>query len=381
MANGIVITDLWKKEQKPGKRWLVRVWDPYAHKYKSKRFEKRKDGERWATGQSAQQQKLIDPELGSITLEEVLPTYIAALKRLNRSPDYIENTNVVLQDAIDKGVGDLSKRALLIQTEKWLDLARSLHPRREGKPLSASTLNGYRRTIRALVHWCQRRQLVEHDHLMGLTAATVDAPLKEVLTLEEVRRVLEHATKPEVWVKYGRLVTIMMYTGMRLEEACHLKWEAIDFSAKMVYVRLGDYRLKRRRERLIPLQPELAKLLRREDINKNPWPGTTLPAIRDLRRDQHRRRFKKLLKEAGINRDGITPHSCRHTWISLMLATGENAPLVQIYAGHQDLKTTAGYSQSQARYRNQVEGWPRGVLRLNLINSGQLDQSKIARSR
>jgi integrase len=49
-------------------------------------------------------------------------------------------------------------------------------------------------------------------------------------------------------------------------------------------------------------------------------------------------RADKAWSEAGLDR--ITPHECRHTFASLMIAAGVNAKALQAFMGHSSITTT-----------------------------------------
>jgi integrase len=73
------------------------------------------------------------------------------------------------------------------------------------------------------------------------------------------------------------------------------------------------------------------------------------------------------LRRCGIDPKGRTPHSTRHTWISLLLAADVNAIQVAAWAGHESLLTTQGYARQQMLYRHTVTAWQRGTFRLRPI--------------
>ena len=50
------------------------------------------------------------------------------------------------------------------------------------------------------------------------------------------------------------------------------------------------------------------------------------------------RRADQVWKKAGLER--ITPHSCRHTFASLMIAAGVNAKALSTYMGHANISIT-----------------------------------------
>jgi integrase/recombinase XerD len=54
----------------------------------------------------------------------------------------------------------------------------------------------------------------------------------------------------------------------------------------------------------------------------------------------------RLARAAGIEKS-ITPHSLRHTYVTLALDAGADLRDVQASAGHRDPKTTMGYDRAR----------------------------------
>ena len=69
--------------------------------------------------------------------------------------------------------------------------------------------------------------------------------------------------------------------------------------------------------------------------------------------DWFRRKFKEAIGEI----DGVrvlTPHSCRHTYVSQMQALGVDLPTIQSIVGHADIDMTQHYLHVQDNIRQQA---------------------------
>ncbi len=354
---GIVVRDLWKETgTKAGKRFLFRAWDPEGQTYASKRFLEKRDGSIWAKSKGARL-RTGDDVTGKLLTLSVLTEFLADLRRRRRVERHCLDVERIIKSAIKAGLTDLRSSRLLAQAREWLRTLESSHPLYDARPLSPASRNRYLTVLRALVRFAVKNDRLPKDPLAALEREKSDRPLKAMFNLSELRSLVLRHDDP-----YHLRFCLMLYTGCRIGEAMHIKWENIDWDAKRIAIRLdGAYSLKQRKERVVPLLYELSLILAPIRKDKG-W------VIED---DDQRNRavtygwhFDRFLARAGMDPGDRTPHSTRHTWISLMLAVGENAPLVKAYAGHESLSTTEGYGLSQERFREAVRGWPRGEFEL-----------------
>jgi integrase len=124
-----------------------------------------------------------------------------------------------------------------------------------------------------------------------------------------------------------------------------------------------------KRARVTRLMEEFAEAIKWQALRIQ---GPVFPQYRDMPNWQFQAAFESYLAHCGIMaltpqaKKKRTPHSTRHTWTCLMLASGENEILVQHYAGHTQKEMTGYYARQQDIFRRQVEkaGWPKGELRL-----------------
>ncbi len=182
----------------------------------------------------------------------------------------------------------------------------------------------------------------------------VPSRLKPQFSMDELRRLVSKAGD-----HYHSFLCVLLYTGTRIDEAAHLRWEDVDCSGNMVAVTLDSgANIKRDKERLIALQPELAAYLLaiRPEHAAGPIFG---------RVGAHRgARFAAYLKRCGVTKGRRTPHSLRHCYAGLQTAAGLSHALLRAYMGHSADSTTASYAKMATSYVSAVEGWPRGQFQL-----------------
>lgn len=357
--------------------WLARAWDPLRQTYISKRFAPPYDKGQatdWAKAEAADYALLAREQLpqdaGVLTTTQLAEAYLKDLRRRRRSPVHLADVAQML-DRYARAVPDLSARTALTDTEEWLEtLTRAPRgaqtPQREGHTgagnteapaLAPATVNKYLTVIRAMAAWGKRRRYLLRDPLEPIERVAVPKPIKAQFTVAELKRLVGAVDHP-----YHPRFCLMLYAGLRVQEAHHLQWESIDFEGRMIAVVQGDYALKGDKERLVPLQAELALVLglmpRRSD-------GFLFePAICNLQGPQHGRHLARFCADVGVTIGDRTPHSLRHCYAGLMTATAVPSLLLAAYMGHSTTQTTAGYTELATRYLAPSSSWRRGEFEL-----------------
>lgn len=169
-----------------------------------------------------------------------------------------------------------------------------------------------------------------------LSRRTQPAPLPEVLSIEEVQRLLAALRA----AKFRALFTTIYATGIRIGEACYLRTHDIDAERSVIVVR-G----KGSKERIVSLSPRLLMMLRdywKQERPPQPW----LFASRTggpLGQDAARVALKRAALEAGLDKH-VTPHVLRHSFATHLLDAGTELRVIQVLLGHADIKTTTRYA-------------------------------------
>lgn len=175
---------------------------------------------------------------------------------------------------------------------------------------------------------------------------------KEAFTAEEVRLMLEHL--PEDQVGWG--IRLMLCTGMRTQELLGLEPRHIAEDGSWITIEQAVVMEKGSAEigppksqdsyRTVPIPRSVqycARLLRAVDT-KFIWERG--------KRDKpcNPSYFRKKFKEELEGIEGVrvlTPHSCRHTYVSQMQALGVDLATIQSLVGHADVDMTKHYLHVQ----------------------------------
>lgn len=185
---------------------------------------------------------------------------------------------------------------------------------------------------------------------------------------------LRRPEEPDPW---WLACCLLVYTGCRAQEAMHLRWEWIHWDTRIITLKLtDDYEQKTDSERLIPLEPELAEVLR--PLMK-PHGHILSPQIRAgssgmklqavVRKGDSKgardytAALRLYLQRIGIDPKDRTAHSLRHCYITMKLARADtNVERLRKAVGHRDFSTTMGYGEQSQFYEAEVDQWPDSTL-------------------
>ncbi len=150
--------------------------------------------------------------------------------------------------------------------------------------------------------------------------------------------------------------SVMVYAGLRIEEAASLRVEDLSFSrgAEEVVVARG----KGNKERVVPMNPRLKKSLRRYLKARGALIGTNQEDPGDLFLNEKgarvsentvRRRFYSWVRRSSIRKSGLSPHDLRRTFGTWYLQKnpGQHLELADLM-GHSDLRQVTKYALVEA---------------------------------
>jgi integrase/recombinase XerD len=182
-------------------------------------------------------------------------------------------------------------------------------------------------------------------HTLSLMRAQTSHRLPAVLSVEEVRRLLQAATP----LHNQAYFTTVYSLGLRLHEALSLQVSDIDSQRLQVHVHRG----KGAKDRYVPLPAETLTLLRtywkthRHQIWLFPATGCdhhqSPTATSPMSRSSVQGAFRTAKQRAGITKTGVAIPTLRHAYATHLLEAGVNPRLIQRYLGHTQLETTMLY--------------------------------------
>jgi integrase len=175
----------------------------------------------------------------------------------------------------------------------------------------------------------------------------VPKPKVDILEPDEIKQLID-ATDP----RYHCLIMFACLTGCRQSEILGLRWADVDLANGRVFIRQtlqGNQFFEPKTEssrRVIDLLPVLVEELKTHQVRQavelpqNPYDlvFTSLKGTPMKGRNVTQRILEPALKRAGLRKVGF--HSLRHSYVSMLIAQGENVKTIQALVGHSSAKVT-----------------------------------------
>lgn len=244
---------------------------------------------------------------------------------------------------------------------------------REGE-ISATSINKTITRLAQILEIAVERELIERNSARGKRRRLKERrPERTWLDrAEQIAALLEAGGELDAEARVDRQATprraflaTLTLAGLRISEALDLRWRDIDLSAGRL--RVTDSKTDAG-VRLVDLLPALREELsaHKTETRFGGPEDFMFPTESGGRQDRNNARRRVVVKSVerasedliarGLNPlpEGITPHSLRRTFISLLLATGSEVPYVMRQVGHSDPKVTLSV-YAQVMYRGEGE--------------------------
>jgi integrase/recombinase XerD len=202
--------------------------------------------------------------------------------------------------------------------------------------LKAASVNAYIRALNSYLTWCRSQGIPAPSPVKQLREPT--APPKLIPT-KRVTAMLRARPKTYAEWRMHALVTLLLDSGVRIDEALSLRVQDVDMDSLLLTV-TG----KGRKTRLVPFSREARQTLYRWVMQREQAAvrGDVFLAAKTGTAWEYQNCRRDLKREHDV-----TPHMCRHTFASQFIASGGEAFQLQRILGHTDLKTTLRYVHLQ----------------------------------
>lgn len=236
-----------------------------------------------------------------------------------------------------KGIRDIKS----IKREDIVDFLFS-----ERKKISATSVARMVSSLRSFHRFLLREKITRSDPGELLESPRVDKKIPDVLSPQEVERLLKTPNLRKTQGIRERAILELMYaTGLRVSEVSTLTVNSINMDVGFLRCR-G----KSSKERIVPLGSTARKFVAKytESARGKLLKGKDSQYLflaqggRRLSRQSIWKMIKKLVKEARI-RKRVTPHTLRHSFATHLLEYGADLRSVQEMLGHASITTTQIY--------------------------------------
>lgn len=178
---------------------------------------------------------------------------------------------------------------------------------------------------------------------------------KETFTTEEVQNLMKNLPNDRM----GLSIRLMLGTGMRMQEILALEPKHIEEDGSAIYIRQAVKLVRgtvsigcpksKDSKRNVPVPPNLrwCAIRLRSTPNKFIWEV----GVKDqpCNPTHFRNKFKEELEQVGVR--VLTPHCCRHTYVSQMQNLGVDLDTIKSIVGHAEIDMTQHYLHVQSAIR------------------------------
>lgn len=201
--------------------------------------------------------------------------------------------------------------------------------------------------IRSLYRYLLVENIVDRDPSELLEAPKIGLHLPEVLSLEEIDKIIETIDLEKTEGKRNKAIIETLYScGLRVSELCKLRLD--DILIKEEFIKVYG---KGRKERLVPMSQQAIDAITdylHSDTRAVPKAGQEEFLFlsrfgKAISRNMVFTIIKNIAQEAGIRKE-ISPHTFRHSFATHLLSGGANLQAIRLMLGHEDIGTTAIYT-------------------------------------
>lgn len=271
------------------------------------------------------------------TFREYVPKWFATFKEYQLKPNTIKGYRSNFRRHIYPFFGDMKLDEITTD-----DIQRFLN---EKEYLARNTVHTMLILVGEVLESAYEDKLIPVDPSKSKRIAIVSKRKKErdALKPEQLKAIIEGIASELKDDDERRLISLMLFTGMRRGEVLGLKWEDIDFKKKLIHVERSVTYAHNQPEvttpktasgkRVIPLDERLEVFLQ-------PICGTgfVLGGETPLTNMVFRRLYKSI--SGKINLFGATPHVFRHSYITTLAKADVDLKTIQRISGHSNITTT-----------------------------------------
>jgi len=204
--------------------------------------------------------------------------------------------------------------------------------------LSLASRNRKSATLKSFFNYLYLNKIIDKNYADQIICPKVPKKIPHFISVDEVLSVLSYLKKHKSTIppQQETLFLLLYGGGLRISEACQLKWNQISFEEKKLTI-LG----KGSKTRLVILPTFCIDTLSR--YKKNNPPSMFVFGDKALNPRTGYELIRTLGAASGLMHP-LHPHSLRHSFATHMLASGTNLRTLQKLLGHDTLQATEKYT-------------------------------------
>ncbi len=209
---------------------------------------------------------------------------------------------------------------------------------------AASTITRHLIAIKVLFRFLKREGVIQNNITLYLQSPKLWQLIPEILTADEVERLLEQPDKETpIGIRDRAILELLYASGLRVSELCEVKiYDVEDDTVRVIG--------KGRKERIVPVGTRALEAIDRYllscrdqyDSEKEPHLFLNLKG-RPIDRIAVWRLIKAYGEKAGIKKN-ISPHTLRHSFATHLLDNGAELRVIQEMLGHASISSTDRYT-------------------------------------
>ncbi len=196
--------------------------------------------------------------------------------------------------------------------------------------LSAATITRALNATSSFFSYLMRSGLAESNPVDGVIKPKQKRSLPQGPTVQQCHRLVQATSD----IRDRVMIMLLLTAGLRRSEL--LNSRTSDLTADLGRIRITG---KGGKERVIPLPGQTRRVLKqyldeRESTSELLFPNR---CAKRMGNSTFYRIFKRIVKNAGLDQAGITAHSLRHAYATMLLHSAMDVKTVQELLGHADL--------------------------------------------
>jgi integrase/recombinase XerC/integrase/recombinase XerD len=269
-----------------------------------------------------------------------------------KSPHTLKSYKIDLEQVFSEQIIDSEQevfteeslfRLIIAAQNRWFDLALASRNRKAG-------------TIKSFLNWMYRKGFIDNPLAEKVLAPKVPQRIPHFISVDEVLQLIRSVScaasqNEKLAIEQKTLILLLYGGGLRVSEACYLKWSDIEWSKNQILVK-G----KGNKERWVVLPILVIKCLKQMNSEKNKTKFIRSEYLWGEKALSPRLAYS-WVRSWGVKANllkPLNPHALRHSYATHLLQSGADLRALQELLGHQSLVATEKYTHLNVDHLSRV---------------------------